>query len=277
MEQGPRASPDKGGPGPDAAAGGQVVSGSFQGGQVGSGNVQFNNFFYDSRTQAGSGGAGHTAIPATGMPPDPAILGGTWGEGALPRAMRLAQIIFWSSAALPLAAGIIALRGGRPELSLPWGLQETFANYFYFADLFGCVMALGSGLLFYLQGLMMKSDTFTFGRETLKIRRAGASIIGIGELSIWWDSVEHITVERTPRHAEFRYSIVARFRRDREPSSALLRKYGGRKRLDGCYIVYRSGYRHHGVRFSLLNETFMKYVGHRYSDPDNPPAPEPSA
>jgi len=191
-----------------------------------------------------------------GAPPDPTILGGVRVKNALPRAT--------------LAAG-------------GWfGLMAIFLRVHGLADLFPLGgAALVFGLLFYLFLLTQKSDTFTFDREALKIRgRSRLTGTHIREMSVRWDSVERIRVERDPRHAESRYSIVAWFHPSRVPSSALLRKYGGwlemfggRQRQDRAYVVYRSARQHRdGVPFSQLNEIFPKYAGRRYEDLGNPPA-----
>jgi hypothetical protein len=102
-------------------------------------------------------------------------------------------------------------------------------------------------------------------------------------MSIRWDSVERITMERKDPRAEYSYSIIARFRPGLEPFHSELKKHGGKHRRDGSYIVYRTSRffsvmrgepsARGGVRFSRLNEVLPKYAGHRYADPDNPPNP----
>jgi hypothetical protein len=175
-------------------------------------------------------------------------------------------------------------------MGLPWGLRETL-----FTDLGATVVvsgaaALGFGLVIFLTALAGKPSVFTFGQEALTIH-GKQTTTGTEVMSIRWDSVELITVERKrkDRRAEFRYSIVAWFRPGREPSSAWLKKHGGKQRRDDGYIVYRTGLhftgdpagtglnfelKHAGgVRFSQLSEALPKYAGHRYVDPGSPADP----
>ena len=236
------------------------------------------------------------ALQASGKPRQRPRLTRSRSASALPLRLRPAQPC-WPARGLPLPGQSRHLPRGPPSRSWRFSsLRQAYGTSRRATWTWACHGACGRrsaaisppppssagsrhswpGLLSFLAALVARPSIFTFGREALTVR--DHTLSGIAEtLSIPWDSVERITMERKDSRAEYSYSIIARFRPGLAPFHSELKKHGGKHHRDGSYIVYRTSRffsfmrgepsARGGVQFSRLNEAFPKYAGQQYAAP----------